>query len=504
MFKSFAGAALLALAAATASSAAFAGQGTQKSQDAREQVVTTFFEHFYAGRFDAALRAIKGLDFGKNNPEGTAIVTSMRSAALLGLKRKSEAVQGFAEADRLASDNPMIANLQYEAGLLTDHLDVAAQALDRLVARFPDEARQLPPRGVYWLLREEKNKQVKDQRMIALAQIGYGGEAQGDGLASSAIATLLDQGKAATATELVRYVDEPQVIEDMLILRRYSAIWPLLEVRAGPGLERVRASAVATAERELAEDPGNSEKLALLANALRHARRHADAIALQSKLPATPAAMATADEYMGWTVNNIALALHELGRGDEADQLFARLNDADMPKDQGSWRISMIINRLELLVADGKFDRAAQLLDRTEASAKVAGSPYAQQLVRRLRYCTYAGLGRKADAASLMPDLLKHAKDARHATVDALLCGREFDQAERLVLEGIEDDEFHGQLVRALQPKPLTSDDPSVWAGHWLELRKRPAVAVAYERLGRDMPERFVVPQPNGAMAKAE
>src|SRR5205085_174392 len=81
--------------------------------------------------------------------------------------------------------------------------------------------------------------------------------------------------------------------------------------------------------------------------------------------PDSSAAMSSADEQMGWAVNNVALAMHQAGRGADADALFALLNEA--PAENAGWRVSMIINRLELLVSDGKFDEAARLLDTTEA-----------------------------------------------------------------------------------------------------------------------------------------
>jgi hypothetical protein len=154
----------------------------------------------------------------------------------------------------------------------------------------------------------------------------------------------------------------------------------------------------------------------------------------------------------------------------------------------------MIINRLEMLVTGGKFEKAATLIDATELSAKNDGNAYAQQLVRRLRYCILSSLGKKEDAAAILPDVLKHADDALQPTVDGLLCGGETDKAEQLVLQALSTadkdkrEKFEELFVRALQPVLLTDDDPSVWQGRWAALRKRPAIAREYQRLGRDMP----------------
>lgn len=204
--------------------------------------------------------------------------------------------------------------------------------------------------------------------------------------------------------------------------------------------------------------------------------------------------MAAVDEPIGWAVNNVALALHQVGNGDEADRLFEMLNTAPMEQGRGRWRVSMIINRLELLVADGKFDKAAPLLELTERSAQTDGNAYAQQLVRRLTYCTLQGLGRKVEAAAVLVDLLKNASSSYRATIDGLLCGGELDKAEEVALTAVDDEQFQSDFARALQAVPLTSDDPSVWAHQWHALRKRPAIAKEFDRIARDLPQQLLAP----------
>ena len=143
------------------------------------------------------------------------------------------------------------------------------------------------------------------------------------------------------------------------------------------------------------------------------------------------------------------------------------------------------------------------MLDLTEASAKEDGNDYARQLVRRLRYCTMSGLGRKDEAAKFLPEMLKHAEDAPGPTIDGLICAGELDQAEKLALESLKKSVFEASFVRSMQARSLTSDDPSVWGGGWAELRKRPAIAKEFDRLGRDMPEHLVPPEPSRLGAQA-
>jgi len=154
----------------------------------------------------------------------------------------------------------------------------------------------------------------------------------------------------------------------------------------------------------------------------------------------------------------------------------------------------MIINRVQLLVADGKFDRAMSLMSKVETSANVDGNARSQQIVRKLKYCTLSQLGQKDEAASLLPELLRHAEDAPGPTINALVCAGKIDEAEKLTLASLKDEDFERYFVRSLQVNPLTGDYPSVWDKSWQDLRRRPAIAKEFERLGRDMPAKFLPP----------
>jgi hypothetical protein len=494
----------VALALIAAGASAVASQATppvkESAADEADAIVKQYFDQLYDREFDKALATAAQLHPDSDSQPGTAIVDGMRAAALLGLKRDGEAKRLIAEAERIAPGEPFPTTTVFEGSMIVDRFDFAADALDKLIARFPDVAREQSPQLVSYFLRNEPKgqEQRNDDRRVALARIGFGGSANGDWLAAQAINILVVRGDLAEAGDLLTYIDNPQTIENMLVQKRYSALWPKIEEHAGAHLSKVRASSVASAEQEYLKAPDDHEKLKLYLNALRNSGRFDDTIALRSRLPATREAMAKSDEDLGWSVNEVAFALHEAGRAEEGDQLFAMLNEA--PMDKAGWRVSMIINRLELLVADGKFDKAAALLGVTELSAKNDGSDYARQLVRRLKYCTWSSLGRKDEAAMVLPDVLSHATDASQPTIEGLLCAGEVDKAEQLTLNTLSDSKatpakkqsFEEDFVRALQPVPLTSDDPSVWANKLALLRQRPAIAAAYARLGRDMPAEYL------------
>ena len=460
-----------------------------------DKLISDYIEHLHRRRFDDALATVEQLTPDKPTREGRAILSAMRAGALLGLKKDTEALELFRRAVSDAPSVEFISTVQFIAGAMAKRPEVALEALDRMLGRFPDAVHDLDRVTVYYVLRMEPKDQLErnDDRTLRLVRSGFDRD-DGDGLTFEAVEILHKRGDIAGATDLLQYIDDPDLIKDLLVRKRFAALWPAVEAMAGPHLEKVRNLSISKAKNAYAAAPTDTQKLHYLVYALRYAGHLDEAIALKSKLPATSAAMADADEETGWAVNHVALALFSAGRPDEADQLFVLLNDA--PMTGGRWRVSTKINRLELLVSGGRFAQALPLLDLTEASARDDGNDYARQLVRAYKYCAMSGLGRADEAAKLLPDLMKHAADARSPTIDGLLCAGKLDEAEKFTLVSVAEDAFESAFVRNLQRDRFTSDKLSTWARGWKALRQGPAIAKEFERLGRDMPEAFLSPNP--------
>ena len=455
-------------------------------------MIGAYYEDLFAQRFDAAFSDIKGLEADSSNLQGQAVLAAMRASALLGMKRETEARDLIAQIDQLSPKEGTARSVLFQGALLSDHMDVAADSIDVLIARFPNAARDLDWNLVRdFLDREPKGQDQKyEDRLVALARINYGGDTEvGHGRARDAAYVLANRSDFKGAAEFLPKVDDPQMFESLLVQKRYSELWPKLEEVGGKHLTNVRAEALASSERDYEAAPDDIEKLQVYLAALLHSGRLDDAITLRSKLPATSEGFAKVDEHMGWIADEIATALYSAGRGDEGDELYAMLN-APQRTDAG-WRVSMIINRLNRLVAAGKFQKAATLLETTK---ETEGSAYGRQLIRQLSYCVLRKTGKEDEAAKLLPDMLSHSNDAFGPTLDGLLCAGDVDGAEQLALRALNTSDtvaregFEKEFVWAMQPVPLTDDVPTVWTKSWRDLRRRPAIAAAYERLGRDLP----------------
>lgn len=263
--------------------------------------IERYFDELYAEDYRSALKTVGELGpVDPSNREGRAAVASMRAAALLGLKRKAEALALFEEADRLDPQAPTLHTLKYDVAMMTADYELAGHALDTMISRFPDVVRELPTASVFSLLGklDKQEKIGNGDRWVSLAKLGYGGVVLGDGLSARAIGILLKRGDVAAASDLLRYVNDPPTIEKMLVLRSYEPIWAPIAQRAGLQLQTVRTSSVEEAQQLFADTP-NNESLQLLIDTLRLAGRYSEAIALRAKLPATSKAMSAADEDLG-------------------------------------------------------------------------------------------------------------------------------------------------------------------------------------------------------------
>lgn len=455
----------------------------------KSALIDSYFRALQSGDYKEALALSGKIDFGPSR-DAKAQGLAFRATALLGLERKGEAEKLFAEADQLSPTNPFISRMQFLVSMATNNLDFARVALDRMIARFPDVVRELDMQTMQWLLREDREAKTKeaDDRLIALARLGYGAETtQGDYLAYMALKALLKRGDVADAQDLLQFVNDPDVFESLLIEKRFSPLWPQVEAKVGPHFVNVRDATVKRAQKRFDRDPADTEALSQLAFSLAAAQRYDEVIALQAKLPKTAEAISKIDEDTGWVFDTVASSLFESGRTDEADQLYASLNENPALPDD--WLVNMKINRLHILVSDGKFEKALSLLEITE---KAPGSPYAKQLVRRMRYCILSNVGKADEAAKILPEVIEHSKDSYDSTIQALICAGQLDQAEKMALTALSDDDFQSSFVSEMQPVPLRPERRSIWSDGWNQLRKRPALIKEFERLGRPMPEQFL------------
>lgn len=468
-------------ASATTNSAYF---GADKAGPITEEAYNEIVEQASA----APAKAIKRID--KLLPDQEArirlLLLAVRGSANLNLGKAAEAAKDFDAAHAIDTTSEFPGLMRFASGLDNGNGDFAADGLDQMIAVAPDAVRELEAKLIYAYLREFKGARADDQ-MIELARIGYGGLDNSE-MIEAAVGILLDRGNIDDARDLLTHLHDVSVARSMLVNRRYEPLWAVLEARAGDRFVTIGKESLDAAQSANAAEPENLRNRAYLIAAYASLGRYGEADEAGRSIGATAEAMKALDEDGGWAVNAHAMALFAAGRKTEADARFAALNLAQA---ETGWIISMLINRVELLARARNFEAADKALAIVEHDVQTKGNNYAKQLVRRIRLCTLHGLGRSQEVATLLPDFRAHADDAKGASVEGYMCLGETAAAKELVLELLADRDWASSTILDLQRNAVIRADPSAWSEYWTALRGDADIEAAFQKYGRDLPERF-------------
>jgi hypothetical protein len=480
---------MLACVAAPVAAAQSAATGARDERPPIEIALDDVREGRFAhglAQADLALRA------AGDDPQRVAGAQFMRAMAFMGLGRRDEARL----TARIALDTTE--QTQVAAALVSFFLaagdpDGAQALLGRYLDRFGFRAGDLEVAPIHNLLgwiRQKQGKPIWEALIVRLAGGGFGGDdlAVRDDMALGAARILLARGDLDQAQSLARDVTLRSVAAPALTDRRYEPLWPLLEQSAGPHLERIARAALYQAEAPgKAADAPVAARISLF-RAYRDAGLYDLADRVAAPFAATPEELARLGEDGAWLVSDHADMLARRDRLDAADARLAGLTA--LPIAERPWLISMVINRLDMLVGHGRSAAALPLIDSATASAQTFGSAYAQQLVRELRICALHGVGRDADAHALAADFVAHAADSAGASIDGYMCLDRVADAEALAIKTLGDPDQASDIIAGLQPREAdTLHDNSLWSDLHDRLRKLPTVTAALEKAGRVLPE---------------
>ncbi len=419
---------------------------------------------------------------------------SLRGIVLTVLRRFPEADSAFATASLGQPTESYPLEIQFDVSEPLGNFGGAKQALGRLIDVFPDVARALSGQKLYPVIRavREADGDAADTMILRLVGIGWGEDliSSRDAMALGAVKVELKRKNADAAAQLVRRIIDRASLVELLTHRRFESLWPSLEARVGDRMDQPTREVVLNAEQRLKERPDSVEARHELLIAYRHAGRLVDAEHVGAEFAKTDEAVDALTEAGGWLVNDHAILLLRLDRKTESDDRFTSLRRLRIA--QAPWLINMIINRAEFLTRTGRNAQAWALIGEAEELSKTYGSPYARQLVRRMKACV-AFREKRPEAPALIQAFVDNAKDAQGATVEGLMCMDRTDQAARDAVALLVDEEKRDGMIDSLLPDEDTRADPSGWGT--AKLLERVDVRTAFDKVARVLPARFVVPK---------
>jgi tetratricopeptide (TPR) repeat protein len=311
-------------------------------------------------------------------------------------------------------------------------------------------------------------------------------------LAGAALSHAARSGETAQVDTLLGHVRSPSSIEDYLALRKYEAIWPQIERRAGDNLSPLSDDYVTWTAARAAEKPEDRDRLSEYSYALLFAGRYREAADLAQGWLGARQHEGEIEEGDAWALNIQAYAYDALGQPAEADRVFDRL--AQVSPDEHPWVVNFVINRASRLLELGRWEESLAASEVARPVADEHGSDYARMLVASYRACALHKLGRLDEAARALDFVREHFADAPTDAGQALLCADRDDEAAKLLKGLLADESERDKLLDTMQDQRFT-----LFGSPTSQLRQtrdlilaRPELrdeALKYVRL---LPERFV------------
>lgn len=478
--------------------------GAGSAQEVAPQAATASFKEaldgavadLTGGRLAPARAALDALLKRSLNPGQRGIVLSLRAAVLVGQGDSQGAAAGFREAKAAAPDSSDVHLMEVRAGLSFGRPEFVLRPLTRIAEQHGKwltlDHREMVTTALGMGVQGKLTKDYQDL-VLALARADYGANdlnVRWD-LAKEAATIAAERGDAKLAASFINHIEDRDQIEGILTDRRFSASWQEIEDAVGPHMERLEESAVQSARLAAAASGNVSPSLQAVMRAYRLANRHAEANAVGLLIAASPADIPKLIERDGWAVDEHANVLVEMGRFDEADRRWASMMVLDI--DRNPWLIGMILNRAAARVRQHNWDAAGPLVDAAGSKYLKYASPYARQMIRWMQVCVAQGRSQTGARDAKIVELLANTADSRKITINALLCAGRTDQAAAMLVAWLKSGEDIDDAIGGLQPAgtwrvrgPDVEDN-----AEWRKLLLRPEVRVAFDKVGRELPEKL-------------
>lgn len=316
-------------------------------------------------------------------------------------------------------------------------------------------------------------------------------------LQHSFAARALLHGLAIDDDELLSHaleeITSPRYFNEYLANRKYQAIWPLVERRAGEGMVTVLEDHLKRARAEFVDQPDDPQQLSNMGHALYYSGRFEELLAFADAQLGRDNLAETLVEEEGWLLNLKAYTLDALGRTDEADAVFEFL--AEPAKERGGWGVNFVINRASRLVGQHRWEEGLAAANEAQQVSDKHGSTYAKLIVAKDQLCALTALGRADDAKEQLAFIRENSSASAELAVGALLCQDRDEEAVTLLLAALDDEDSRRSLITDLQP--VQTDlfyTPSKHRRAFSLLAEHPALKAKFEQFAREIPERFFTP----------
>lgn len=421
------------------------------------------------GALDIMLPALQSPLYETLNAQSKTLIHRTVIDCAIDERRWLEALDSIEAHLILRGDTEYMLWLKLVVGNIADQPLKSLAAVERLTELAPERLHDLELRTVYSLLRKLKESQDGDERLAFLDLLWAVEYRPPDPIASldtlrlTYARLLRDEHMTARAAALIKEIENPLVIADFLIDKRFD---PVRNFQGLPTLQDMPALVVAYVDKARRKTESYPKHLSAqldyvqalrLSGAFAEAESQAAAVVSEMGENAEDSAYEDYDEQAPWVLNEWAYTLYDLGRNDEARTALTRAAAKD---ERGQSNVSQLINLSSLLQAEGKYDEAISQIGKLDLDVT---SAYGEMWAKTVVVCARAFQDRLDEAADDLAYIRANGEDNVSALQRTLLCINDLDGAAVLYIERLNDPDQRGDALNALQ---TTLKPPYVLPGH--------------------------------------
>lgn len=305
-------------------------------------------------------------------------------------------------------------------------------------------------------------------------------------IAYDALRSTVKADRIDMVPDVLRHVRSPGEYASLLTSREFEAAWPMIEEFAGPHMRDVTRRNREWSLAQYEEDKKGRKKLSRVISALNLDGKFEESIRFLRAAIGRRGVHKGMDDQDAWASQYTAQALHALGRFEEADALYDDLSS--LPN------ISFAINRaLRLIRIRKKYEDGLEaFMDARELADQGYASTMGKLFIAEGFVCALSQLGRKEEADEEFAYMQENFKTRPASLFNALLCAGREDEAVKLLIDALENDEIRENVIGGFQPALFSPTEQSDWSTPRDLLEKHPELAETFFRYERMMPEEFI------------
>jgi transglutaminase-like putative cysteine protease/tetratricopeptide (TPR) repeat protein len=425
------------------------------------------------------------------------LIEGLRGGVLSDLRRPQAALAALQSATAQFDGNPDVYRLWIAFELDLGTAESIAAALERTSRVQPQILASLDKTWVQAAFQKVRTlpsaqrAAARETICMPLERVSFQQQPRtgmGDYVLECAIMAYSARGELAAARSALAKGPSTRTGVRLAIDRRHQMLWPDIDAMATDGfrksLEREANEAVAAAKAA----PSNHALVTQGMQALRALGRFQEALDAGKALAEDKAQIEVAGNDAFWLVNEYALNLLALGRGDEA---LARMDAVlALGLDRYPELASLAINRSEMLIRARRFQDAATALAGLDTSHPGALSEYGKMWVWANRACALRGLGRVAEAKADEDKVSAKPAENWSAATFAAACRGDVAGVADLLVTRLRDDEARPDALNVF----ITFKLPEARTPFESELRAvldkakaSPAVVAEFAKVGRSI-----------------